>query len=231
MDLSVFITGFLISTLGFVIYYFLISNAFLTKLFVQTHKKDSNLRQVLFARMAGVVIFGLLPSILILVFSGIQFKDVGLWIERPQRQSLWIVLIATVIIFINYFNGKKEDNLMMYPQIRKAEWSISLVILSAISWIMYLFAYEFLFRGILLFSSYEIFGYWPAIFINIGIYSLVHVHKGAKEALGAVPMGLILSVLVLSTGTIWIAFFVHIVLALTNEWFSLYFHPEMRLRR
>lgn len=231
MDYSVFIIGFLSSTIGFVFYYFLITDKSSKKFFIRKPENGSNLRQVLFARMSGVFIFGLLPSLFVLTISGIQLKDFGLAVNPPGKQSLWIVLILTIIIFINYLNGKKEDNLMMYPQIREKQWSFSLITISALSWILYLFAYEFLFRGILLFSSFQLFGYWPAVLINIGIYSLVHVPKGAKEAFGAIPLGLILSVLVLQAGTIWIAFFVHVALALSNEWFSIYYHPEMKFKR
>jgi hypothetical protein len=31
----------------------------------------------------------------------------------------------------------------------------------------------------------------------------------------------------LELGSIWFALFIHITLALTNEWFSISFHPEM----
>ena len=231
MDLTIFLIGFLCSSIGFVIYYYVISLKEIKKVFISGDEKESNTRHIIFSRMFGVFIFGLIPSIYVFFFTDVLFKDLGLAILPPQRQSLWMIIMVITILSINYMNGKKKDNLMMYPQIREKEWTMELVIVSALSWIIYLFAYEFLFRGILLFSSFRLFGYWPAVLINIGIYSLVHIPKGAKEALGSIPFGLILSVLVLSTGTFWIAFFVHIILALSNEWFSIYFHPEMRLKR
>ena len=117
----------------------------------------------------------------------------------------------------------------MYPQIRVKEWDTQLLLLSAFSWIAYLLAYEFMFRGYLLFVSVEYLGVWPAIALNIAIYALVHVPKGIKEAVGALPLGVVLGIITIQTGNIWVAFVVHIVLALSNEWFSLKAHPDMRL--
>lgn len=93
---------------------------------------------------------------------------------------------------------------------------------SALSWIAYLFSYEVLFRGLLLFSAREAIGYWPAIILNTGIYSLVHYPKGIKETLGAVPFGIIICVLTFKTGNMLIAFFTHTILALSNEWLSIH---------
>ncbi|MBK7407617.1 MAG: hypothetical protein IPJ40_05760 [Saprospirales bacterium] len=39
----------------------------------------------------------------------------------------------------------------MYPQIRVAEWTFSLVLWSSLTWVLYLVGYETLFRGILFF--------------------------------------------------------------------------------
>ncbi|MCK5838327.1 MAG: CPBP family intramembrane metalloprotease, partial [Bacteroidales bacterium] len=90
--------------------------------------------------------------------------------------------------------------------------------------------YEFLFRGILLFLSLPILGYWPAIFLNVSFYAFVHVPKGAKETIACIPLGFVLCVLTLETGTILIAFFTHLALALSNEYFSIYFNKKMYVK-
>jgi membrane protease YdiL (CAAX protease family) len=116
----------------------------------------------------------------------------------------------------------------MYPQIRKNEWNLKLILISAFSWILYLIAYEFLFRGYLLFVFLKYLNVWAAISLNVAIYALVHVPKGHKEAIGAIPLGLVLGIITLKTGSIWFAFGLHVVLALSNEWLSLRAHPDMK---
>ncbi len=117
----------------------------------------------------------------------------------------------------------------MYPQMRVNKWTIRMLIISALSWMVYLAAYEFMFRGFFLFAIYETLGTTAAIVITTSIYSLVHVPKGAKEAVGAIPLGILLGYLSLITGNILIAYVVHVSMALTNEWFSLRAHPDMKI--
>jgi membrane protease YdiL (CAAX protease family) len=88
-----------------------------------------------------------------------------------------------------------------------------------------------MFRGFLLFSSLPVLGIWPSILLNTAVYSLVHIPKGNKETLGAIPFGILISYLAIETGTFWIAFFTHVILALSNEWFSLRTHPEMLFKK
>ena len=80
-----------------------------------------------------------------------------------------------------------------------------------------------------LFVSVAYLGVWPAIILNVAIYALVHVPKGIKEAVGAIPLGILLCIITLQTGSIIVALAVHIIMALGNEWFSLKAHPGMKI--
>ena len=191
-----------------------------------TPSPDDNTHHILFQRLTGICIFGIIPAFLITTF-GASLADLGISFKIQAESVLWTLLLMAFILPMNYINSKKPSNLAVYPQIRKSFWSGGLLLVSALSWIIYLLAYEMLFRGFLLFSSLEILGYWPAIALNTGIYSLVHYPKGSKEAFGAVPLGVLLCVLTIKTGNFWIAFFTHVVLALSNEWFSLHFQKVL----
>ncbi len=186
---------------------------------------------MLFQRLFGAFIFGVLPSVLFLTISARPMNEIGLTNYIPPHTFILTVIAFAAILPVNYLNARHPSNLAMYPQIRVKKWPVSLLILSGLSWIVYLFAYELLFRGILFFSSMDLLGFWPSVILNAGIYSLVHIPKGAKEALAAIPMGILLCWLVFITGSFWVAFFVHILLALTNEWFSLYHHPTISLKK
>ncbi len=115
----------------------------------------------------------------------------------------------------------------MYPQIRDNPWTIKTVVINAGSWLAYLIAYEFLFRGLVLFTLYSALGFWPAIVITTSLYVLVHIPKGLKESIGAIPFGLVLGLITLEAGSIWPAFFIHAILALSTDHFALRAHPDM----
>lgn len=220
-----FTVAVLTSTFGYVVFLAVSSSASFQKL-ISLDPYD-NSYQILLQRLIGVIIFGVFPVFVLQLFFKFPLKEFGIVTEIRAESIMWTFLLALLIIPMNFFNSKKSDNLSMYPQVRKKNWSIGLFISSSISWMAYLFAYEMLFRGFLLFSTLELIGYCPAILVNTGIYSLVHYPKGHKEAFGAVPLGLILCILTLKTGNIWIAVIVHIILALSNEYFSLWEHKKI----
>lgn len=214
---------------GFMVYYFMTKSEKLKDRFVQKFgNKKALVRQVVFERLLGVLFFGILPLATIVIFFEKGVSSYGISSGNLLLSLYWVLGLSPLLILMNYFNCKKEDNLAMYPQIRVNEWDTQLLLLSAFSWTAYLLAYEFMFRGYLLFVSVEYLGVWPAIALNIAIYALVHVPKGIKEAVGALPLGVVLGIITIQTGTIWVAFVVHVVLALSNEWFSLRAHPEMK---
>lgn len=230
-DMIFFVTILVVSG-GFIAYYFLSKSGKLKKNFVQKFGKQKTLvRWVIFERLLGVLFFGIIPIATIFIFFDNGISSYGISSDNLLISIYWILGLSPLLIIMNYFNCKKEDNLAMYPQIRVNEWNTQLLLLSAFSWTAYLLAYEFMFRGYFLFVSVEYLGVWPAIALNIAIYALVHVPKGIKEAIGALPLGIVLGIITIQTGNIWVAFFVHVVLALSNEWFSLRAHPEMKFIR
>ena len=123
---------------------------------------------------------------------------------------------------------KKTKNLKNYPQIRAKNWTKSILFKNLLGWTLYLFGYELLFRGILFIPLIEPLGIWVAIAINISLYSATHIPKGLDETIGAIPLGLVLCLLTAASGTIWIAFFVHVAMAWTNSLTALKYHPEIQ---
>ncbi len=225
--IKAFASSFTVASIGFVLYHFLSGNKSPR---TGADGTPDNAVQVVVQRLSGVFFFGLVSLLLILFYLHRYPFSYGC--SKPGNGTFsWTLLLSALILPVNYLNAKSSKNLEQYPMVRNPHWSVSLLILSALSWIAYLLAYEFLFRGFLLFSSIEVMGLWPALLLTTGLYSLVHIPKGIKEALGAIPFGIILGYLAYRTGSFWIAFFVHVVLALSNEWFSLAAHPGIELKR
>ncbi|HLP93304.1 MAG TPA: CPBP family intramembrane glutamic endopeptidase [Saprospiraceae bacterium] len=217
-------------TIGFIVFWFTgKSDKLLTKQIQAYGPEDGQQRHVFIKRIVGMATFGLIPGLVLLAGMGFSWSDYGVKPSLDVVSLYWILGLSAIIIPMTFRSTRAADNLAQYPEIRRANWSPKLVVLSALSWMGYLVAYELMFRGFLLFSCVRAFGVWPAIIINTSIYALVHVPKNAKEGIGAIPLGLLLCVLTLQTQTIWIALIVHWVLSLANEWFSLKYHPDMQV--
>jgi membrane protease YdiL (CAAX protease family) len=226
-ELFCFTSAIIVASLGFIFYYYLPDSTFIQKM-LKSAKGET--RYVMFQRFLGVFIFGIIP-LLIVAFSGTKnLTDFGLIAPVPETY-FWTIILSVAIVTMNYFNSGTPENLSVYPQNRKEVWSVKLIIISALSWIAYLLSYEFLFRGFLFFASVRLLGLWPAAALNVAIYALVHVPKGNKETIGAIPLGIILCYLTFRTGSIWIAVVTHIVMALSNEWLSLRAHPQMFIKK
>jgi len=217
-----------VTAVVFLLYYLItVSGRLNIRLQRQFSKEAASIRKILLHRLAGAVLFGLIPVLVILLVFRRPVSNFGTTTEYFAESIIWWIPFAALVVILNFFAARNKHHLAQYPQIRVNQWNSGLITLSAISWITYLAGYEFMFRGFLLFSCLESFGYWPAIIINITLYSMAHLPKGRRETIGSIFFGFILSYLTIRFGSLWFAFLVHITLALSSEWFSIAFHPEM----
>lgn len=220
-----------LTSVGFILFHFITSSHRIKVYFESKFTAPvASVRIVLFQRLLGVLFFGIFPVITVGFLYSIDFYQLGVNINKWSFSAKWLLILTPLILFTNYANSKKEDNLLMYPQFRIQNWDLKILLLSALSWISYLIAYEFMFRGFLLFTCYYAFGSLLSVTINVCIYALVHVPKGIKETIGAIPLGIVVCLFTLKTGNIIFALILHIILALSNEWFSLKAHPGMTIK-
>lgn len=213
-------------TTGFVIYYF--TSIYLKNFFKQIPKhKVPSFYYYIYQRFLGFFIFGLIPATVFLVLQSKSLTKYGLNLNQLNISLIWTFLLGLVIFIVNYYLAGKKHNLKNYPQIRWNYWTRYKLLINCATWMLYLFGYEFMFRGLLLFSFYYAYGTGIAIAVNCALYSLVHIPKGKKETLGAIPLGIVLSLVTLNTGSIFVAFVFHVIMALSNDYFAIKSHPSM----
>jgi membrane protease YdiL (CAAX protease family) len=216
-------------TLSFILFTLLqkpIREYFLKRSKNRTVHPDNTL-SVLLQRITGVFLYGFISVSLIIFIFKDPLAAFGFEMKNSLITGITVLLLLFIVIPVSLFTSRSSGNLDFYPQIREKDWDLSLITVSALSWIAYLLAYEFMYRGFLLFSCYHAFGTWPAVIINSSLYSLTHLVKNKREGVGAFFIGIILCTLVLHIGSLWVAFYVHLIMALSNEWFSIRVHPDM----
>jgi len=222
----------MLCTIGFTAYHFLSISPRIKNHYEQKFgPEEGQSRHVFFQRYTGMITIGLIPALVMMIVTGKSLGDYGVSTQNFPTSLAWIGGMGVLILIINYFNTQNPKNLAFYPMIRSKEWSRKLLLHNALSWMGYLLGYELMFRGLLLFGLVPLLGIWPAIAVNAALYAYAHIPKNLGETLGAIPLGVIFCLLTLHTGTIWIALFVHIIMALSNSFFSLRAHPDMRLKR
>jgi len=232
MDHTPFIVAILWSVVGFALYYFLSKDQSLTARIWKTNSGlDFRVKVVILQRTWGVIFLGLISLFLVSILPEGSPGDYVVSFSFSGSLPWWSYLVLPLILIAGYFSASTPSNLALYPQIRLENWSVGILLSSAVSWIVFLVAYEFFFRGFLLFATLQVLDPWMAIALNCSLYAFAHFYKGPGETFGAIPVGIMLCYLTILTGNIWSAVIIHSVMALTNEWLSLRAHPEMSLKR
>lgn len=198
------------------------------RLTVALDSERASILHAVFKRIAGFILLGVLPlSVCILLINGYTPADAGLYIN-PGKMGFTVVsilLLSAITIPILSFSARKPGVLETYPEIRVMRWTPGIFLIEAATWAIYLLGYETLFRGMLLFGLAESLGPVPAIIVNVIFYSAAHIPKGKSETLAAIPFGIILCILTLHSGTIWIAFFSHLINAIVTSITARKFSP------
>ncbi len=225
------VISFFASIIGSIVLYKINNSARFRFLFMNNHSDNISVTGIyLFNKINGFIIFGLLPGILVFAFSHIRPAEVGL--SFGFNNLYWYLPgILFIVVITNFFLASNPDTFSRYPEMRFKEWTKARIAITAIGWIIYLFGYEFLFRGLLFFSIYHSFGLLTSLAVNAIIYSLVHIPKGKAEMIGAIPFGILLCCMALLTGSIILPFLIHLSLALSTDFFSIHYNPKMKLAK
>ena len=183
---------------------------------------------VLAKRAAGVIILGGGAALVSALFLPFTAAGLGVVWPIPPTTWLWTGGASVLIVIGCVLTAHKPENFEMYPEMRVPRWGVWPVAANFLSCAAYMFAYEFLFRGFLLFACLAVMPAWLAILVNVVLYALAHVAKGPREALGSLPLGIVLCFSAIETGAIWAAFLIHVIMSQLNDYMAVRANPAMR---
>lgn len=224
--------GIALFCFGFGFFFYFILSYWLRKklnIIFQNIEKET-FYEYMFQRILGFMLLGISPAIVFYHTQEQSLSAYGINLNQLSISIIWILILGSTVIALNFFFAGSKRNLQQYPQIQIKNWTFSLFFLNAITWILYLFGYELLFRGILLFSLYDAYGIGVAVIVNTILYALVHIPKGQRETLGAIPLGIILCLITIQTNSFSVAFAFHAIMAVSNDYFAIKYNPEKRIK-
>ena len=200
---------------------------------IKKNKKERSpsnaVKLYLWRKISGFLVIGLIPGVLAGIFFKVDLQQAGLIPGSTLKLWPWLAGASVFFVALNAFNSKNADLRAMYPEMRLNEWTVKGLSIAIGGWVLYLAAYEFLFRGLLLLSCYEAFGLWPAVAVNLALYAALHLPKGMKEAIATLPFGALICYLTIESGSILPAIFLHSLQAISCELFCIYRNPEMKV--
>jgi membrane protease YdiL (CAAX protease family) len=167
------------------------------------------------------IIAGLLPALYAWV-SGVRLSELGLGAGDARFGAKFLLLIPIMVLPVAYVASGMADVRAEYPMCQALYTRRDLVIWYELAYVAVFYtAWEFYFRGLLLFGLKSELGATNAILIQTMASSLVHIGKPEGEILGSIPIGLLFGWLALRTRSIWYGWAVHASLGVLTDLFIL----------
>jgi len=130
-------------------------------------------------------------------------SDYGIRIGRWKLAIILTTAALAVMSLIIYWASKRPD-FYSYYHMHSVNWPAWLL-----TWTLYMFAWEFIFRGYMLFGLEKSIGI-SAIFVQAIPFVLLHLGKPFLETLATIPQGFILGYIAYKTRSFLPCFIIHI---------------------
>jgi membrane protease YdiL (CAAX protease family) len=182
----------------------------------------------------GAVLFGIVFTVVaLLVFPDIPFERYGLRLPQDGLSYLIAIGVTALLGTISWIKNRKlakqGASFGRYPEIALDQWHVATIMVDSVMWMLYLLGYEMMFRGVLLGALSSQLGLGAAVGINVALYAIVHIPKGAQEAVGALVLGYVLCMITVASGSILTAWSAHCALAIVNDVSAFAYRKDMHL--
>ena len=166
-------------------------------------------------------IVGILPALYARA-SGVRLSELGLGAGDARFGAKLLLVIPIMVLPIAYVASGMADVRGEYPMCQMLYARRDLVMWYELAYVaMFYTAWEFYFRGFLLFGLRSELGAMNAVLIQTMASSLLHIGKPEGEILGAIPIGLLFGWFALRTRSIWYGWAVHASIGVLTDLFIL----------
>jgi membrane protease YdiL (CAAX protease family) len=171
--------------------------------------------------IAAFVLMGIIPLVIIRCVFREDLRDYGMgvgdWRKGLPATAALLILISVVLLLPSSQTGEIRS---FYPFDKNAADSIvSFFRFEALRVLFFYTAWEFFFRGFLLFGLRRAFGDWEAILIQTIPSCLWHIGMPTGEILGSIAGGILFGVLALRTRSILWVFLLHSIIGVVLDVF------------
>lgn len=137
----------------------------------------------------------------------------------------WLITIPLLVVPLIFIASKMPDLRSEYPLAKSLlSNQSSLFVYESAYVFFYYVAWEFFFRGFLLFGLRERYGDVGAILIQTISSCLVHIDKPESEIIGSIVVGILFGMIALRSKSIWYVFLIHASIGVLIDLFIIYFH-------
>lgn len=154
------------------------------------------------------ITYFIFPILIIVFVFKEKLYNYGLTVGDAKFGLATSTIFLTLMLPLIWFFSSSPDFIVQYPHLSIARNDWTIFILYEVGIFIYLLAWEFVWRGFVLFGLYEKFGNY-AIFIQMIPFVILHNGKPFPETIGAIAGGIILGYFALRTKSIYYCVITH----------------------
>ncbi len=174
------------------------------------------------------VLMFIIPALYLKLKMKANFSDFGLGLGNVRAGLKLLAICIPIIVVVLYFGTDSPDVKLEYPLAKSLHNHHEMILWYHLAYVLlYYTAWEFFFRGFLLFGLKDRFGIFNAILIQTISSCLIHLGKPASETIGAIFVGILFGMFVYRTRSIWYVFILHIIMGLCTDLYIIFFHGAL----
>lgn len=158
----------------------------------------------------------LVVPLLSLPFLRIPLREVGFSWGEPRKWLRDVALLYVVMLPLLFFVARQPDFRQSYPYFSMARLGWRYFLLAQLFQLIFMFGWEFIGRGYLLFGFARRIGY-SALVVQMIPFVLMHIGKPELEAYGSLVAGLALGIVALRARSFLPCVLLHFAVAATLD--------------
>ncbi|MEO0108242.1 MAG: CPBP family glutamic-type intramembrane protease [candidate division WOR-3 bacterium] len=166
--------------------------------------------------IAGRAILFTIPPLASAFLLKIPLRELGFNLGDPKRWLRDVLLFYCVMVPVLLLVAQRRDFRSAYPYLHLARHGVAGFIVAQTIQLVFMFAWEFLSRGYLLFGFYRRLGA-PAIAVQIIPFVLLHIGKPEAECYGSAVAAIALAVVALRARSFYPAALLHYLVGVTLD--------------
>ena len=199
-----------------------ISIVFASPNFYYDHLGKDRLMSRIYWFLADGGLMFLLPLISIKFFLKAKLSDFGFKLGDKKFGIITLLIFFGVMLPVVWIASASEKFADMYPMGGSAlKENMSLFFLYELCILVYMFGWEFLWRGYMLFGLKEKFGYY-AIFVQMIPFFILHKGKPEIELFASIFAGIILGIQALRSGSFIYCWILHFLVMFSIDSISIF---------
>lgn len=165
----------------------------------------------------------IIPLLIILFLFKEKPREYGVSIGDYKIGIRLVLIFSAIMIPLIWFVSSNSEFAVKYPHLQQAKNDWGIFLIYEIGILIYLFAWEFIWRGYMLFGLEKKFGYY-SIFIQMIPFVMLHNGKPDLETFSAILGGLALGVLAFRTRSMVYGWLLHFIIMFSIDTFSVMRH-------